>query len=115
MMLLTREFSFSAAHTLQRAKGEEGALHGHNYEFRITVKGDPEDGMVVDVNELSDLVEEKVVRALDKKNLNDILDIPTMENIALWVWDRLKNDLPLYEVRVWEWRKKGSSAIFREG
>jgi 6-pyruvoyltetrahydropterin/6-carboxytetrahydropterin synthase len=44
-----------------------------------------------------------VLARVDHRNLNDILDNPTAENIARWVWETLQPHLPgLAEVRLYE-------------
>ena len=72
-------------------------IHGHNYELELTVEGeiDPETGYVLDLNQLKELAQERLLRHLDHKNLN--LDvpwfaelIPTSENIALVCWRELR-------------------------
>ena len=52
--------------------------HGHNYELEVTVRGpvDPETGYVIDVKELRDLVQARVVDDVDHRNLN--LDVAWM-------------------------------------
>src|SRR5215217_7055659 len=71
--------------------------HGHNYELEIKLVGeiDPVTGFVMDLKELSDLVNEKVLERFDHKNLN--LDTeefkklnPTAENIAVVIYDILR-------------------------
>lgn len=71
--------------------------HGHNYELIIKVVGepDPRTGYVMDLKELSDLVNEKVIERFDHKNLN--LDTeefkklnPTAENIAIVIYELLR-------------------------
>jgi 6-pyruvoyltetrahydropterin/6-carboxytetrahydropterin synthase len=63
----------------------------------VTVSGypDPETGFVMNLKDLSDLVKEKVIDALDHKNLN--LDVPFLtgvmastENIVIAIWERLE-------------------------
>jgi len=58
-------------------------------------------GIAFDFAELEKIVKEKVIKKLDHTYLNDLLPQPSTENIALWIWKRLK-ELPLYEVKVWE-------------
>lgn len=113
-MFVTKEFDFSATAML-RIAGEEGVLQGHNYELRVTIKGMPdENGIVFHTSELAKTVEEKIISRLDKKNLNDVIGNPTMENTALWVWKQLQSSVKgLYEVHLWENRKKGNSVIYR--
>ena len=71
--------------------------HGHNYELIIKVVGqpDPRTGYVMDLKELSDLVQEHILEKFDHKNLN--LDTeefrnlnPTAENIAIVIYDLLR-------------------------
>lgn len=115
---------FSAAHRLFNASWtmEENERvfgicnnpngHGHNYTLEVTVQGPvPEGtGMVTDMKQLKEIVEEAVVRRVDHKHLN--LDvpflagvIPTAENLAASFWNVLEPLLPegrLYEVRLCE-------------
>ena len=110
---VTRRLHFSAAHRLFRADWSDDRnaevfgdcshvnWHGHNYEMAITVTGpvDPETGFVMDLKDLRDLVEERVVRDVDHRNLN--LDvgwmsgvIPTTENFVVAIWNRIAPGLP---------------------
>lgn len=104
-----RKEHFNAAHRLYNPQwsDEENAntfgkcslphYHGHNYEMEIKVVGepDPTTGFVMDMKELSDLVNEKVVERFDHKNLNldteDFKDLnPTAENIAIVIYNLLR-------------------------
>jgi 6-pyruvoyltetrahydropterin/6-carboxytetrahydropterin synthase len=101
-MLVSKEFTFDAAHNLTEYNGQCEALHGHTYRLRVTLDGDVKpDGMVFDFVELKRIVSERVVTVLDHSYLNDTLRQPTAENIAAWIWEKLA-DLPLHEIRVWE-------------
>ena len=93
-----KEFHFDAAHQLDT--GADGdpryrRVHGHSYQAEVWVRGPlTEHGWVVDMGELERRIE--VARdALDHRMLNDVegLGIPTMENIARFVWKKL-GDLP---------------------
>ena len=99
-MEIWSEFTFEAAHLLPNVP--EGhkcrRLHGHSYRARIWVDGDvdPELGWVVDFADIKALCEP--IRAqLDHNYLNEIegLENPTAENIARWIWQRLKPQLPI--------------------
>jgi 6-pyruvoyltetrahydropterin/6-carboxytetrahydropterin synthase len=49
------------------------------------------------------IVNEKVIEKLDHHLINDVIENPSAENIAVWVWRQLEKDFPnLYEIRVWE-------------
>ena len=121
---IVRRLHFNAAHRLHNpARSDEwntstfGAcnnpnFHGHNYELEVMVEGDidPDTGYVLDVMVLRQVVEAEVLSQLDHRNLN--LDvpwfrnhIPSAENIAVYIWERIKDKLPsgrLKRVRLWE-------------
>ncbi|HOJ93135.1 MAG TPA: 6-carboxytetrahydropterin synthase QueD [Dictyoglomaceae bacterium] len=117
-MFIIKEFNFDAAHNLIRYKGKCERLHGHTYKLVVIVEGSPdEEGMVIDFLELKKIVEENVLNFLDHSYINDIIKQPTAENIAIWVWNQLKDKLKrencsLYEVQIWESPESG--AIYRE-
>jgi 6-pyruvoyltetrahydropterin/6-carboxytetrahydropterin synthase len=109
MILLTRRATFSASHfywnpawTQKRNEAVFGKCanrngHGHNYTLEVTVTGaaDPVTGFVVDLKWLKDLMEEKVLSVYDHRHLNHEVPefantIPTTENIAIAVWNRLE-------------------------
>ncbi len=101
-MRVSKEFTFDAAHNLVNYDGKCEALHGHTYRLRVTLEGPlQEDGMVFDFSEIKRIVDERVISVLDHAYLNDTISQPTAENIAIWIWKRLE-DLPLFEIRVWE-------------
>jgi 6-pyruvoyltetrahydropterin/6-carboxytetrahydropterin synthase len=112
-MFAMREFQFSSAASLDV---DEKAMQGHNYELRVTVKGDPDvKGVILDTRIIETIVSQEIITKLDKKNLNEIIPNPTMERISVWIWNKLKPSIrELHEVRVWENRKKGTSVIYRE-
>ena len=104
-MIVSRRFRFEAAHRLPRYQGPCFELHGHSYELHVTLDMpvNPETGMTVDFFSLESVVKDKVLNHLDHKNLNDTLENPTAENIAVWVWNQLKPAFPaLTEVRLYE-------------
>jgi len=122
---ITRRVHFAAAHRLGReewsAERNAGVFgqcanpnwHGHNYELDVTVEGevDRETGFVMDLKELRDRVQERVIHDLDHRNLN--LDVgwmqglnPTTENLVVAIWERLEPELPggvdLVRLVLWE-------------
>ena len=96
---LTRDFTFEAAHLLPKAP--EGhkcrRLHGHSFRVEVTVAGevDPATGWLLDYGAIREQVE-PIRRQLDHYYLNEIsgLENATSENLARWIWDRLRPGLP---------------------
>jgi 6-pyruvoyltetrahydropterin/6-carboxytetrahydropterin synthase len=96
---LTRDFTFEAAHLLPKAP--EGhkcrRLHGHSFRVEVTVEGevDPATGWFLDYGEIKDLVE-PLRTHLDHYYLNEVkgLENATSENLARWIWERLRPSLP---------------------
>ena len=107
-MLLSKEFVFDAAHNLVNYHGKCEKLHGHTYRLRVVIKGLPdEEGMIIDFLEVSKIVKENVISKLDHSYLNEIIPQPSAENISVWIWKNLEQDLKrencsLYEIHVWE-------------
>jgi len=102
-MNLNRTFHFSASHFLPNYNGKCENLHGHNYKLIITITDQvQDDGMVMDYKKIKEIVNEKIINKTDHTHLNDLLENPTTENIAAWIWDELKNELPLNKITVYE-------------
>jgi len=95
-----KEFSIEAAHRLPNVPdGHKCArLHGHSFRVRICCEGevDPRLGWVMDFADVKRAFE-PVFDALDHRYLNEIagLENPTSEELARWIWRRLKPALPL--------------------
>jgi 6-pyruvoyltetrahydropterin/6-carboxytetrahydropterin synthase len=121
-VLVGRRESFNAAHQLfdpglsdeenKRLFGKCANLHGHNYVLEVVVAGevDQATGYVFDLKVLSKVMSTQVIRDVDHHNLNTDVPwlkglVPTSENLAQAIWDRLCPELPpglLRSVRVWE-------------
>lgn len=105
IVTLGRRFRFEASHVLPHHTGKCRDLHGHGYELEVLCRGpiDPATGMLVDFADLKSLVQDRVLDHLDHKHLNDVLENPTAEELAVWIYDALAaTDLPLDEVRLYE-------------
>jgi len=107
-MFVTKIFKFDAAHNLINYHGKCEKLHGHTYRLEVTVSGElNEEMMVFDFIQLKELVKNRVLDILDHSYLNELIEQPSAENIAIWVWDRIQGDLKtdkyhLYEIKVYE-------------
>lgn len=106
-MEIFREFTFEAAHRLPHVpEGHKCArLHGHSYRVEVHVRGDVDErtGWVMDFAEIKAAFK-PVLDQLDHYYLNDVpgLDNPTSENLAHWIWQRMRTALPLSKVVVRE-------------
>lgn len=109
MIFLTRRATFSASHyywneawTAEKNEQVFGRCanrngHGHNYTLEVTVAGEPDPvtGFVVDLKWLKDVMEQEVMAAYDHRHLNlEVAEfaktIPTTENIAIAIWNRME-------------------------
>jgi len=107
--VIYKQLSFEAAHRLPRLPDEHKCnkrLHGHSYHVTLGIRGpiDPEYGWVVDFADVKRAFA-PLMEQLDHAYLNDVagLDNPTCENLACWIWDRLKPELQgLCEIRIQE-------------
>jgi len=126
MVLITRKAEFSASHycahpewTPERneavfGKASRPAGHGHNYVLEVTVAGDidPVHGMIMDLKDLKQIIQNEVVEAYDHRFLNHEVPpfdkvIPTAENIAQDIWRRLEKPVNtgnrrLHGIRLYE-------------
>lgn len=110
IVYLTRRERFNAAHRMFHpdwtdeknlevfGKCSNPNWHGHNYVVYVTVKGEinPEIGYVVNLKTLSAIINKHVIEKADHKNLNLEVDFmkglnPSAENIALAIWNQLKD------------------------
>ena len=95
-----RVFTIEAAHRLPNVPaGHKCArLHGHSFriELHITAAVDAQTGWVMDFADVRAAFQPAFDR-LDHHYLNEIsgLENPTSENLARWVWNEMKPQLPL--------------------
>jgi len=104
---IRRRIAFEAAHLLPLHPGKCRGLHGHAYELDVTVDlpVDPDSGLAMDFSDLKRIVLRAAVDRLDHSYVNDVIENPTAERIAVWIWDRLRPALPgLVEIELHETR-----------
>jgi len=123
--VITRRACFSASHRYwlpEKSSEENLALfgkcslspgHGHNYELIVSMGGELDsDGMVLNLSDVKHSIKDKVTGQLDFRFLNETWPefdlskkegiLPTTEAIVRIIWNRLKNDLPLTSLRLYE-------------
>ncbi|MDD2328479.1 MAG: 6-carboxytetrahydropterin synthase [bacterium] len=116
MYKISKQFPFSAAHSLHGLPDDHpcSRLHGHNYLVTVHLRSRElnAQGFVRDYNELH-IVKEYIDTRLDHRNLNDIMTPvnSSAENLAKMIFDHFKPLLPeLYAIEVSETPK--TSAIY---
>ena len=100
---------FDAAHHIIGYQGDCSRQHGHRFSVQVTIEGKELDskGMLTDFKLVKDILEEKVLDKFDHYDLNEIPPFnegynPTAENIAKYIYGKLKGIIGLSTVRVYE-------------
>ena len=126
MIYITRRERFNAAHRLFKPEfSDEKNLevfgkcsnpnwHGHNYTLFVTVKGDvnPDTGFLVNLKDLSAIIDLLVIEKLDHRNINLEVDFMTgklasTENLAIGIWNQLSEPIrtmgaQLHSIKLYE-------------
>ena len=108
-MVITRKAEFSASHVCRvgslseeenrKLFGEEAHPngHGHNYILEVSVEGeiDPVTGMVMNLSDLREILDQEIVQPMDHRFLNKEVPpfdkiVPTTANVAREIWRRLQ-------------------------
>ena len=113
-MIVKRRFSFESAHHLPRHPGKCREPHGHSYRLEVSVDRpvDPVSGLAIDFSDLKEIVRREVVDRFDHKDLNAIVENPSAELLAVWIWEKLAGTLPgLVEVELHE--TESCSVVYR--
>jgi 6-pyruvoyltetrahydropterin/6-carboxytetrahydropterin synthase len=111
ILSVTKSFEFDYAHSLPDYDGICARTHGHRGVLQVElVECDTThalcnyEGMVIDFKDLKKIVEVEVISKLDHYYLNDVIEIPTAENMVRWIVKKL---LPYFKealvrIRVYE-------------
>lgn len=92
-MIIAKHFEFEASHQLpnEECYGKCRNLHGHRYQLEVRIDGKVnEKGWVCNFSDIKKIVKERVIDKLDHSHLNDRIDLPTAENILLWIKKEIK-------------------------
>jgi 6-pyruvoyltetrahydropterin/6-carboxytetrahydropterin synthase len=82
--------------------------HGHNYVLFVSMAGELDEyGMVLNLSDVKHVIKKEVTSQLDFSYLNDVWSefqqtLPTTENIARVIWQRLAPHLPVVRVQLFE-------------
>ncbi len=92
-------FGFDAAHHFEAMprKHRYRTLHGHSFRAEVAIRGDPRppNGFIADFAFIEKACE-ALRDQLDHRLLNDVpgLDTPSLENLSVWIWQRLSRRFP---------------------
>jgi 6-pyruvoyltetrahydropterin/6-carboxytetrahydropterin synthase len=118
--IINRRAQFSASHRywLPELTATENAEkfglcarapgHGHNYVLYVSMEGDLDRyGMVLNLSDVKQVIKREVTSQLDFSYLNEAWEefqqtLPTTENIARVIWQRLAPYLPLVRIQLFE-------------
>ncbi len=95
-VLVTKEFTFDAAHHLYAYEGKCVSLHGHTYRLAVSVSASPDEtGIAIDFADVKAIVQRTVVDRLDHQYLNAVLPPmnTTAENMVVWIFQRIDEAL----------------------
>ena len=121
---VSRKEHFNAAHRLYNpdwtdeqndkvfGKCNNPNFHGHNYELIVQVTGvpEPKTGFVMDMKEMSDIIQSEIIERFDHRNLNEEVDFlrginPSTENLVIAFWNEIEPHITsgkLHRVRLYE-------------
>jgi 6-pyruvoyltetrahydropterin/6-carboxytetrahydropterin synthase len=106
--LLTRRVGFTASHRYQNGAYASEDFHEHHYRCDVTVGGeiDPRTGFVINLEDLDSVIHDVVIARFDKRSINRVVPVPSGENLAKFIFERIAEALgdrgTIVEVRVAE-------------
>jgi len=91
-VMVSKEFTFDAAHHLHCYEGKCKNLHGHTYRVVFGISGYVDDiGIVIDFGDIKEIWKEQIEIHLDHRYLNDTLPNmnTTAENMVVWIYEKM--------------------------
>lgn len=126
-IIITKIFSFEAAHALLDYDGPCRNIHGHSYKLWVSVSGeiDPKSGMILDFGDLKSIVNEVIISKYDHslmlsaddektnktsglflENLIVLPFNPSSENLIIYFSELINESLParirLFKLKLYE-------------
>jgi 6-pyruvoyltetrahydropterin/6-carboxytetrahydropterin synthase len=95
-VMVSKEFTFDAAHHLHAYDGKCMNLHGHTYRVVFGISGYSDDrGLMMDFGDLKDIWKSDIEIFLDHRYLNETLPLmnTTAENMVVWIYEKMKEAL----------------------
>lgn len=95
-VLVSKEFTFDAAHHLHAYDGKCMNLHGHTYKVIFGISGFLDDrGLMIDFGDIKEIWKNEIEIYLDHRYLNETLPPmnTTAENMVVWIYEKMKESL----------------------
>ncbi|WP_338472390.1 6-carboxytetrahydropterin synthase QueD [Niallia sp. XMNu-256] len=95
-VLVSKEFTFDAAHHLHAYEGKCKNLHGHTYKVVFGISGFVDEiGLVIDFGDIKEIWKEEIEIFLDHRYLNETLPKmnTTAENMVVWIYEKMAESL----------------------
>ncbi|MES9739904.1 6-carboxytetrahydropterin synthase QueD [Peribacillus frigoritolerans] len=95
-VMVSKEFTFDAAHHLHAYDGKCMNLHGHTYKVIFGISGFLDDrGLMIDFGDIKDIWKNEIEIFLDHRYLNETLPPmnTTAENMVVWIYEKMKDAL----------------------
>jgi 6-pyruvoyltetrahydropterin/6-carboxytetrahydropterin synthase len=95
-VLVSKEFTFDAAHHLHCYDGKCMNLHGHTYKVIVGISGMVDDrGLMIDFGDIKDIWKNEIEIFLDHRYINETLPPmnTTAENMVVWIYEKMKESL----------------------
>ncbi|MBS4193196.1 6-carboxytetrahydropterin synthase QueD [Bacillus sp. FJAT-49705] len=95
-VLVSKEFTFDAAHHLHCYEGKCKNLHGHTYKVVFGISGYVDEiGLVIDFGNIKEIWKKEIEIHLDHRYLNQTLPKmnTTAENMVVWIYEKMSDSL----------------------
>ncbi|KAA0755566.1 6-carboxytetrahydropterin synthase QueD [Bacillus sp. BF2-3] len=95
-VMVSKEFTFDAAHHLHCYEGKCKNLHGHTYKVVFGISGYVNDiGIAIDFGDIKEIWKNEIEIYLDHRYLNETLPVmnTTAENMVVWIYEKMAEAL----------------------
>ncbi|UII54351.1 6-carboxytetrahydropterin synthase QueD [Cytobacillus spongiae] len=95
-VLVSKEFTFDAAHHLHNYEGKCKNLHGHTYKVIFGISGFVDDrGLMMDFGDIKEIWKNDIEIHLDHRYINETLPPmnTTAENMVVWIYEKMAEAL----------------------
>ncbi|AMR01802.1 MULTISPECIES: 6-carboxytetrahydropterin synthase QueD [Bacillus] len=95
-VMVSKEFTFDAAHHLHCYEGKCKNLHGHTYKVVFGISGYVNEiGLAIDFGDIKEIWKNEIEIHLDHRYLNETLPAmnTTAENMVVWIYEKMAEAL----------------------